>query len=131
MVKQDVPTMSYPVWLPPGGGVEPGEAAKEAVVREVKEETGLVLKPLRLRYIHEFISPPFHATELYFLANLLDGTLKTGHDPEHNSGEQLIRDVRFIAMSEASEYDLFPGFLKKEILGGSLQDDMISHFVTS
>lgn len=123
--------MSYPVWLPPGGGVEPGEVAKEAVVREVKEETGLKLKPLRLRYVHEFISPPFHATELYFLANFIDGILKTGHDPEHYPGDQLIHDVRFVAISEASQYDLFPEFLKKEILDGSLQGDMISHFVTS
>lgn len=28
-------------WTPPGGGVESGESAREAVVREVKEETNM------------------------------------------------------------------------------------------
>ena len=36
-------------WTPPGGGVEKGETAKEAVVREVKEETNM--KVLKHRFI--------------------------------------------------------------------------------
>lgn len=30
-----------PVWVLPGGGIEPSELPQEAVIREVKEETGL------------------------------------------------------------------------------------------
>lgn len=35
-------------WGPPGGALEPGEEPAEAVVREVEEETGLVVVPERL-----------------------------------------------------------------------------------
>jgi 8-oxo-dGTP pyrophosphatase MutT (NUDIX family) len=35
-------------WGLPGGTVEIGERVQEAVVREVREETGLVVRPLRL-----------------------------------------------------------------------------------
>ena len=36
-------------WTPPGGGVEIGESAREAVTREVKEETNM--KVLRQRFV--------------------------------------------------------------------------------
>lgn len=35
-------------WVPPGGKVEPGETPREAAVREVFEETGLVVEPLAI-----------------------------------------------------------------------------------
>jgi len=34
-----------PRWTFPGGGIEPGETAQEAAVREVREETGLLVRP--------------------------------------------------------------------------------------
>jgi ADP-ribose pyrophosphatase YjhB (NUDIX family) len=35
------------LWSLPGGRIEPGESPEEAVVREVREETGLTVSPLR------------------------------------------------------------------------------------
>jgi 8-oxo-dGTP pyrophosphatase MutT (NUDIX family) len=32
-----------PIWITPGGGVEPGESPVEAAVREFREETGVVI----------------------------------------------------------------------------------------
>ncbi len=37
-----------PVWVLPGGGIDPHETAEQAVVREILEETGLTVKIDRL-----------------------------------------------------------------------------------
>lgn len=34
-------------WLIPGGGMEPGETPEECCIRELAEETGLIVRPLR------------------------------------------------------------------------------------
>ncbi|MGF1425536.1 NUDIX domain-containing protein [Kitasatospora sp. LaBMicrA B282] len=38
-----------PIWTLPGGKVDPGESADRAAVRELQEETGLVVDPVDLR----------------------------------------------------------------------------------
>ena len=38
-------------WTLPGGGVERGEAPSRAAVREVREETGIVIDKTRLHYL--------------------------------------------------------------------------------
>lgn len=40
-----VPDAGY--WAPPGGEVEPAESQAAAVIREVREEVGLTIRPLR------------------------------------------------------------------------------------
>lgn len=35
-------------WFLPGGAIEPGERPEEALVREVAEETGYIVRPLRI-----------------------------------------------------------------------------------
>ena len=37
-----------PVWVLPGGGIEPNETAEQSIVREILEETGLTVKIDRL-----------------------------------------------------------------------------------
>jgi 8-oxo-dGTP diphosphatase len=40
-------------WLLPGGGVEPGESADEAIVREIQEETGMTMRNIRFVAVYE------------------------------------------------------------------------------
>ncbi len=113
LVKQWVPTRSHPVWLPPGGEILLGESAEKAAQRETLEETGLTSKISRLAAIHEFIELPYHAYELYFLADRTGGELITGTDPEFSDDDQQILACRFIDFKELEKIELFPEFLKK------------------
>jgi ADP-ribose pyrophosphatase YjhB (NUDIX family) len=46
LVRFEFPWVDYPVWAPPGGGLEPGESAEEGIRRELAEEAGLIDPPL-------------------------------------------------------------------------------------
>ena len=47
-------------WVAPGGSIEPGESPADAVVREMREETGLLVEPLRVLRVYG--GPEFRVT---------------------------------------------------------------------
>ncbi len=67
-------------WSVPGGVLETGERLEEAVVREVREETGLVVKPLAVVEIFERIMRDRHGRAEYhyvlidYLCKVVKGT---------------------------------------------------------
>ncbi len=87
-------------WAPPGGGMEFGQSAKENLIREFKEETGLEVEVGTLLFVTELVRVPLHAVELFFSVKLRGGALKTGHDPEMGTAQQLIQEARFMTFLE-------------------------------
>ena len=54
LVRMDHRTHWSPNWMTPGGGGEPGESPREAMVRKIREETGGRVRSLRLwKVFHE------------------------------------------------------------------------------
>ena len=61
------------VWQLPGGWIEPGESPQLAARREVREETGLLLRDLRFVGVTSNVfSPREHSISLYFEAECVD-----------------------------------------------------------
>jgi ADP-ribose pyrophosphatase YjhB (NUDIX family) len=73
------------LWCAPGGGVEPHASLPENLIREVHEETGLVIAVGAPCLVNEFHAPEsgFHQVEVFFRCRLVSGALRDDWcDPE-------------------------------------------------
>ena len=67
---------SHEKWLGVGGKFEDGESPEECMLREVREETGLVLKKYRFRGIVTFVSDEWETEYMHlFTATEYEGTI--------------------------------------------------------
>lgn len=76
-------------WEFPGGKIESGETAEEAVVREIREELAVVIRPERLVTTVECDYPQFHLIMHCFLATIESGSISL---LEHEAMKWLTRD---------------------------------------
>ncbi len=76
-------------WSLPGGALEVGESLADAVRREVREETGLEIRPLGVLEIFERImrdasgAPEYHYVLIDYMCRITGGTLRPGDDVCH------------------------------------------------
>ena len=76
-------------WEFPGGKIEPGETANEAIVREIQEELAVTIVPEKLLTTVECDYPKFHLTMHCYLASVSKGHLSL---LEHEAMKWLSKD---------------------------------------
>ena len=95
-------------WSLPGGVLETGERLEEGIRREVLEETGLAVKPLRVITIFERIMPDalgrieYHYVLIDYLCRVTGGTLKAADD---------VSRVEWVARRRLARYKITEGTL--------------------
>ena len=73
-------------WSIPGGLVEPGELLEDAICREVREETGLQVRPVHMLQIFERImrdaqgAAEYHYVLMDYICQVHGGVLRAGDD---------------------------------------------------
>jgi mutator protein MutT len=91
-------------WVIPGGTVELGETLQEALVREMQEETGLVVRPRDVVLVFDRIQRDGPAVEYHYVVvdytcEYVSGELRAGSDAD---------EVALVAPHELEAYDLPP-----------------------
>jgi len=97
-------------WSLPGGWADINDSAGESVVREIREEAGLIAKAVKLIAFfdkHKHNHPPdiLHAYKSFFLCEYISGELKTNHET---------LDAGFFALDELPPLSL-PRVTEEEI----------------
>lgn len=90
-------------WSLPGGAQRVGETVREAILREVAEETGLQVQLDQLLDVVDFIERgsekiEFHYTLIEFAASYVGGRLQAGSDAD---------EARFFSLDEALSLPLW------------------------
>jgi 8-oxo-dGTP pyrophosphatase MutT (NUDIX family) len=86
------------LWCAPGGGARTGKSLPDNLIREVHEETGLIVSVGPPCLINEFHDPQtgFHQVDLFFRCSIAQGELSADwRDPE-----RVVTDRRFFTRSE-------------------------------
>lgn len=77
-------------WEFPGGKIEPGETAEEAIVREIKEELDTEVEVIELLDTVEYDYPNFHLSMGCFICKIKSGDLVL---KEHEAAKWLTKDT--------------------------------------
>lgn len=94
------------LWAPPGGGMQYGEDAKEALKREFLEETGCIIEVKEFLFVHEYLDPPLHGIELFFHVDIVSGEPKLGIDPEMSDENQLLTKIGFFDLQILKDQEM-------------------------
>ena len=113
-------------WAPPSGGVEPGETAADTAIREVYEETGISVEPMRVVAVLSggdyFVTYP-NGDNMATVTTVFRCRPSEAAAPRVNDDESL--DIRYFSRDALPE-NMLPRH--KSIIAMALKDEAETYF---
>lgn len=102
-------------WVLPGGHVDPGESLWDAVVRELAEESGLILEDAHLWALNEFRSPRRHVLDCTFFVTRWSGRSHLGSDPDAVAHPASLADLGWLDRESFADALFRPTLLARHL----------------
>ncbi len=110
----------------PGGGVHSDdESITQALMREVKEETGLEVSPFKLLFVEDLLSSRYRMVKIWFLCNTVGGQV----EKTQGAIDEGIVEVRWYGRDELINEVVYPPVLMNENWESFFDDNQESKYL--